>query len=90
MALGKLDIQKIHDDYTVIFEENNGSSYAAGFDRIDLPNLLVERIRFGFSPGDVRMILWELDRKGRVIVDNVKVLENELTSNGLTNLPYEG
>ena len=90
MALGKLDIQKTHNEYTVIFEENNGSSYAAGFERTELPSLLVERIQFGFSPEDVRTILNELDSKGRVAVDNVSVLENELTSNGLTNLPYEG
>jgi hypothetical protein len=90
MALGKLDIQKTHDDFTVIFEENNGSSYAAGFNRTELPELLSERIHFGFSPEDIRLILRELDKKGRVAVDNVNVLENELTTAGLTNLPYEG
>ena len=90
MALGKLDIQKTHDDFTVIFEENNGSSFTAGFNRTELPELLSERIRFGFSPEEIRRILKELDNKGRVAVDNVNVPENELTTAGLKNLGYEG
>ena len=87
MALGKLDIQKLHDDYTVIFEENNGSSYAGRLlDALNFLHCWWTASSSGSAIEDARVILAELDRKGRVIVDNVKVLENELTTNGMTNL----
>jgi hypothetical protein len=89
MALGRLDIQKTRREWTVIFEENNGSSFVGGFDREEVSHLL-GHMSHGLTAEEVAIILAELDSQGRVIVDNLDIVENEFTSAGMTNLPYQG
>jgi len=96
MIRGTLDIQKLSnpgstgDVYQVHFEDLAGNTYNAGMSKVEVENLLYNKLGLNMEVDDLHASIDELKHIGRVTLENIETEETELVNSGLVSLPYAG
>jgi hypothetical protein len=96
MPVGSLDILRLGNPggtgelYDVQFTDRAGNTYAASMNREDVEELLYDKLTLKIDEEILRSYLGELDRNGRVTIENLRVSGGSLVDAGLHYLPFAG
>jgi hypothetical protein len=96
MPTGTLDILRLGnpggtgDVYDVQFADLAGNSYTASMGREDIEELLYNKLTLKIGEDVLRSYLDELDRNGRITIENLRISGGSLVEAGLHYLPYAG
>ncbi len=96
MPTGTLDILRLgnpggtDEPYDVRFDDLAGNSYTASMSRDEVEELLYNKLTLKIDEEVLRSYVDELDRKGRVTIENLRVSGGSLVNAGLHYLPYAG